>query len=104
MTFTTHGYPVMPFYIADTAPYHAYFRRVEPRIVFGAVDSGVPNRPGADGRTFLDLVWSHAPFPTRGQFVSVVQRTAADWAAAGLLTGAERQAVLTAAARADLRP
>lgn len=104
MTFTTHGFPVLPFYIADTEPYHAYFHRLEPRIVFGAEDSGVPNRPGADGRTFLDLVWAHAPFPTRGRFVSVVQRTAAAWESAGLLTRAERQAVLNAATRADLRP
>lgn len=102
MTFTTHGHPVRPFYVADRAPYHAYFTRVEPRVVFGAEDSGVPNRPGADGRTFLDVVWARAPFVHKGAFVRTVERVSSDWLRAGLFTRPQRQAVLTAAARADL--
>jgi hypothetical protein len=49
-------------------------------------------------------VWDHAPFPTRGQFVQVVQRISADWQADGLFTQQQRQDVISAAARADLRP
>jgi DUF1680 family protein len=104
MTFTTHGYSIVPFHIGDTAAYHGYFTRHEPQVVFGQVDSGVPNIPRADGMTFLDLVWAHAPFPTRGQFLQTVQRTAATWVDSGLFTQQQRQDVITAAARADLRP
>jgi uncharacterized protein len=104
MTFTTHGYSVTPFYLGDTAAYHGYFTRSEPQVVFGQIDSGVPNIPRADGLTFLDLVWAHAPFATRGQFVQTVQRTATTWVDSGLFTQRQRQDVITAAARADLRP
>ena len=103
-TFTTNGYPVVPFYINDTAPYHAYFRREEPVVVFGAVDSGVANHARADGLTFLDLVWAGAPFADQAQFVRTVRENASDWLAAGLFTRQESQAVQIAAARSDLRP
>jgi DUF1680 family protein len=102
MTFTTHGHPVTPFYVATTAPYHAYFTRAEPRVVFGTEDSGVPNVPGADGFTFLDRVWANAPFPNKGQFIRVIRQTSADWQANGLFTPRQGQDVLAAAARADL--
>ncbi|WP_214411901.1 beta-L-arabinofuranosidase domain-containing protein [Sphaerisporangium fuscum] len=102
MTFTTHGLRLVPFYIGDTRRYHAYFQRKEPSIVFGAVDSGVPNRAQADGVTFLDAVWSKAPFTTRGRFQSTVTRTAETWLTAGLLSPAEKDRVVSAAARAKL--
>ncbi|MER6562524.1 beta-L-arabinofuranosidase domain-containing protein, partial [Streptomyces sp. NPDC001027] len=60
--FTTHGLTLAPFHVADDARYHAYFRRVEPVVVFGASDSGVPNRSRGDGLTFLDVLWQQAPF------------------------------------------
>jgi DUF1680 family protein len=104
MSFTTNGYPVVPFYLNDTAPYHAYFKRAEPQIVFGALDSGVPNYRRSDGLTFLDLVWAQAPFPNQAQFVRVVQDVCAEWLRTGLLTRQQRQAILIAAAQADLRP
>jgi len=100
LTFTTGGLAVGPFYIADTAPYHGYFTRVEPRVVFGAVDSGVTNYADPDGFSFLDRVWARAPFATKGHLVRAVEDVSAAWVDAGLLTSPERQAVLTAAARA----
>jgi hypothetical protein len=104
MTFSTNGYPVGPFYVDDTAPYHAYFKRTEPRVVFGSVDSGVPNVQRADRLTFLDLVWADAPFADSAAFVRTVAAVSAEWEASGLFTRQQRQAVLTAANRADLRP
>ena len=102
MTFTTNGFTLMPFYVNDTNRYHAYFRRSEPEIVFGSVDSGVPNRQRGDGLTFLDVVWDQAPFPDKGAFVRTVEAVSSDWLQTGLLTRVERQSVLTAAARSDL--
>src|SRR6266487_149937 len=85
MTFATNGYTLAPFYNDDTNPYHVYFHRFEPEVVFGSVDSGVPNYQRSDGFTFLDLVWNEAPFAGQGQFQSVVARISAGWLAAGLL-------------------
>lgn len=69
MHFTTHGLTLAPFHLADDAPYHAYFKRAEPVVVFGAAASGVPNRARGDGLTFLDVLWGQAPFATSGRFV-----------------------------------
>ncbi|AQZ63636.1 unnamed protein product [[Actinomadura] parvosata subsp. kistnae] len=122
--FTTHGFTLRPWYVGDTQPHSAYFRRVEPQIVFGSIDSGVPNvrrddglpkydvpvsgipSPGTDGLTFLDVVWDQAPFATHGAFVSTVARTAAEFVRAGRLTGAQQDAVVAAAAsaRKELTP
>ena len=63
-----------------------------------------PNVPRSDGLTFLDVVWDQAPFPTRGQFLRTVERTSTTWSNSGLFTQQQRQAVITAAAQADLRP
>jgi hypothetical protein len=102
MNFTTHGLSLVPFYINDTKRYHAYFHRVEPEIVFGEVDSGVPNYDRGDAVTFLDAVWANAPFADRGQFQSTVAKTAEEWVSAGLLTPDEKNKVVSAAARARL--
>ncbi|WP_246113741.1 glycoside hydrolase family 127 protein, partial [Streptomyces montanus] len=102
MHFTTHGLVLAPFHIGDDSNYHAYFKRSEPVIVFGAADSGVPNRDRGDGTTFLDLVWNQAPFTTSGRFVRAVRATAGDWLSEGLLTRSERDRVVAAATRADL--
>ncbi|MEV5695615.1 beta-L-arabinofuranosidase domain-containing protein [Micromonospora globbae] len=119
MLFTTHGFTLRPYYISDTQPVSSYFRRVEPTIVFGSVDTGVPNRkrndglpnydvpvagipsPGTDGPTFLDLVWDEAPFATHGAFVSTVARTAEAFVEAGVFTDAEKDVVVSHAARAS---
>ena len=91
-----------PFHVDTTDAYHMYFKRAEPEIVFGATGSGVENRPGADGRSFLDEVWDEGPFRNRAGLVLAVTRVADARVAAGSLTAAQRQAVLRAATRADL--
>jgi DUF1680 family protein len=116
--FTTHGFTLRPYYISDTQPVSSYFRRVEPTVVFGSIDTGVPNRkrddglpnydvpvtgipsPGTDGPTFLDLVWDEAPFPDHGAFVSTVTRTAEAFVGAGVLTAGEKDRIVADAARA----
>jgi hypothetical protein len=72
MTFRTNGYTLAPFYNEDANPYHVYYHRNEPEIVFGVAGSGVPNRQGGDGLTFLDLVWAKAPFRDDGAFQRAV--------------------------------
>jgi hypothetical protein len=115
MRFVTSGYPLAPFYAADpaadgeraaTKPYHVYVRRHEPEIVFGSIDSGVPNHARPDGLTFLDVLWDEAPFTDHGQLESAVGRITGEWQQAGRLTAQERAAIVSAAARAerDLRP
>jgi DUF1680 family protein len=105
MHFSVNGYTLAPFYIADpdpgmTGPYHIYVRRHEPTVVFGSIDSGVPNRPRGDGLTFLDLVWSEAPFASFEQFLATLNKISAAW-----LSEPERMAILDATnrARAELR-
>jgi hypothetical protein len=100
LSFTTNGLNLGPFYIDDTAPYHGYFTRVEPRIVFGTQDAGVTNYADPDGFTFLDRVWAEAPFATKGDLVRTVEDLSGAWFDAGRFTREERQAVLTAVARA----
>jgi len=101
--FTTHGLTLAPFHVADDSPYHAYFRRSEPLVVFGTADSGVPNRPRADGLTFLDVLWQQAPFATSARFLRAVRVLADRWLSEGLFTQTERDRVMAAATRADLR-
>jgi DUF1680 family protein len=101
--FTTHGLTLAPFHVADDARYHAYFRRVEPVVVFGTSDSGVPNRSRGDGLTFLDVLWQQAPFATSAVFVAAVRTLADAWQAEGRLTRAERDRVVAAATAANLR-
>ncbi|MEV4721829.1 beta-L-arabinofuranosidase domain-containing protein [Micromonospora noduli] len=117
--FTTHGLTLRPYHIADTQAASSYFRRVEPTIVFGSIDTGVPNRkrndglphydipvtgvpsPGTDGPTFLDLVWDQAPFATHGAFVSTVTRTAETFVEAGVFTRAEKDRIVGYAAQSN---
>ncbi|MEV0154288.1 beta-L-arabinofuranosidase domain-containing protein [Micromonospora sp. NPDC050686] len=116
--FTTHGFTLRPYYISDSQAASSYFRRVEPTIVFGSVDTGVPNykrddglpnydvpvtgitSPGDDGPTFLDLVWDQAPFATHGAFQSAVARTAEAFLRDGTFTEAEKDLVVSGAAKA----
>ncbi|MGP4014912.1 glycoside hydrolase family 127 protein [Saccharopolyspora sp. 5N708] len=123
-TFTTAGLTLRPHYVGDAQPQSPYFRRVEPDVVFGTINTGVPNRkrddnlpnydvpvqgvdsPGDDGLTFLDVVWDAAPFASHGDFVRRVKQTADDWVSAGLFSGVERDTVIRYAAEAEreLRP
>ncbi|WP_201435471.1 beta-L-arabinofuranosidase domain-containing protein [Saccharothrix sp. 6-C] len=117
-TFTTGGLALRPYYISDEQPASSYFRRVEPTVVFGSLDTGVPNRkrddglphydvpvegitsPGADGPTFLDLLWDQAPFADHGRFVAAATALADAFVTAGTFTGAERDVVVAKAASA----
>ncbi|MFF0824504.1 beta-L-arabinofuranosidase domain-containing protein [Micromonospora haikouensis] len=117
--FAVQGLSLRPYYIADTQPASSYFRRVEPTVVFGSIDTGVPNRkrdenlpnydvpvtgivsPGDDGPTFLDLLWDEAPFADHSKFVAAVTRIAQAFAVAGVFTEAERALVVTRAGQAD---
>ncbi|RYP13973.1 hypothetical protein DL765_006639 [Monosporascus sp. GIB2] len=117
---TTHGnLTVRPYYISDTQAVSSYFRRVEPAVVFGTIDTGVPNRkrndglpnydvpvagipsPGTDGPTFLDLVWDQAPFATHAAFVDAVTSTAEAFVAAGVYTVEERDVIVAKAGEAE---
>jgi hypothetical protein len=53
--FTTHGFTLRPWYIGDTQPQSAYFRRIEPEIVFGSISTGVPNRKRDDDLPNYDV-------------------------------------------------
>jgi DUF1680 family protein len=104
--FTLDGRTLAPFHVADPQssephPYHIYVRRREPRIVFGSVDAGVDNRARADGLTLLDVVWDQAPFASHADLVAAVERVSEEWRAAGLLEQNERDAVVSAAGRAE---
>ncbi|MET9041881.1 hypothetical protein ABZX34_03090 [Streptomyces sp. NPDC004362] len=79
-----------------------YFKRTEPEIVFGATATGIENRPGAEGLTFLDEVWDRGPFRNRGGLVQAVTAVSRDRVAAGELTADERHTLIKAAARADI--
>ncbi|MBD0421819.1 glycoside hydrolase family 127 protein [Streptomyces sp. TRM S81-3] len=98
--FTLDGTTLAPFHLGDTTPYHAYFRRSEPEIVFRGERTGVPNRRTAGGRTFLDALWARSPFASHGELVRAVRRLSGQWLAEGLLSRAEREEVVAAAERA----
>ena len=53
--------------------------------------------------TFLDALWEQAPFATSGRFVRAVRTLADTWLSEGLFSRAERDGVIAAAVRADLR-
>jgi DUF1680 family protein len=111
---------VRPYYISDTQAVSTYFRRVEPTVVFGIINTGVQNRkrndglpkydvpvagiasPGTDGPTFLDLVWDQAPFATHLAFVEVVTSTADAFVAAKVYTAEERDTVVAKANEAEM--
>ncbi|WP_078877680.1 beta-L-arabinofuranosidase domain-containing protein [Streptomyces sp. 150FB] len=102
MTFTANGLTLVPFYLNTTANYHMYYRRAEPEVVFGSTDTGVANRAGRDGRTFLDEVWDQGPFAHRAAFIRAVADVSSERFGAGELSRQERQALVVAATRADL--
>jgi hypothetical protein len=105
--FGTHDHTLRPLYIGVNEAHHIYFKRVEPTVVFGSVNSGVSNETVDDeGFSFLDRVWEAAPFANHGQFVHQVQDVSGEWQAHGRFTRNDSRAVIAAAARAEdsLRP
>ena len=63
--YTLNGTEFAPFYEGTEDRTHAYFRRAEPKVVFGNTDSGVANPAKSDGTTLLDEIWAGAPFATK---------------------------------------
>ncbi|WP_158853093.1 beta-L-arabinofuranosidase domain-containing protein [Saccharothrix deserti] len=105
--FSTHDHTLRPLYIGIDDAHHIYFKRVEPTVVFGSVDSGVSNETvDDDGFSFLDRVWAAAPFANHGRFVRRVRDVSGEWQARGRFTREDRRAVIAAAERAEdsLRP
>ncbi|MGW5634684.1 beta-L-arabinofuranosidase domain-containing protein [Streptomyces sp. NPDC003832] len=98
--FTLDGTVFAPFAEGTEDPTHAYFRRAEPRVVFGNSDSGVANPVRSDGTTLLDEIWAGAPFTGKGALVARVRSTVDAWVAAGLLGAAEGRTVVGTAQRA----
>jgi uncharacterized protein len=100
--FTTHDHTLRPLYIGINEAHHIYFRRSEPTVAFGTVDSGVSNEPVDDqGFSFLDRVWEAAPFATHHRFVRRVRDVSEEWQNQGRLTPENRRAVIAAAITAE---
>ncbi|CCK31979.1 secreted protein [Streptomyces davaonensis JCM 4913] len=102
--FTLDGTEFAPFHEGTEDPTHAYFRRSEPRVVFGGTDSGVANPAKSDGTTLLDEIWAAAPFAGKGALVARVRSTVDAWVAAGLLSAADGRTVVSTAQRATYAP
>jgi uncharacterized protein len=92
-----------PFFEGTEHAFHSYFRRVEPKIVFAGVDSGVANPVRADGSTFLDEVWGAVPFSARNVFVDRVNAVARRWMGEGLMSVADDDRVIRTARNAQIR-
>ncbi|MBV7696372.1 beta-L-arabinofuranosidase domain-containing protein [Streptomyces sp. TRM70350] len=99
--YTLDGTEFAPFFEGTEDPTHAYFRRVEPRVVFGNRDSGVANPAKADGTTLLDEVWAGAPFGGKGALVARVRSAVNAWVAAGLFARADGDRVVRTAEQAS---
>ncbi|WP_406418128.1 beta-L-arabinofuranosidase domain-containing protein [Streptomyces sp. NBC_01614] len=97
---TLAGTEFAPFFEGTEDPTHAYFRRSEPRVIFGNSDSGVANPAKSDGTTLLDEIWAGAPFGSKGALVSRVRSTVNAWVSAGLLSQAGGQTVVRTAEQA----
>lgn len=87
----------------DESAASSYFRRVEPDVVFGTIDTKVPNRkrndglpkydvpvegitsPGKGGLTFRNVVWDQAPFAMHAAFIDAVTSTVNAFVDAGML-------------------
>ncbi|MGN9816800.1 beta-L-arabinofuranosidase domain-containing protein [Streptomyces sp. SD11] len=102
--YTLNGTEFAPFFEGTEDPTHAYFRRSEPKVVFGGTDSGVTNPARSNGTTLLDEIWAGAPFTTKTALVTRVQNTVNTWVSAGLLTQTDAQKVVTTAQNASYVP
>ncbi|MFJ8531901.1 beta-L-arabinofuranosidase domain-containing protein [Streptomyces sp. NPDC093591] len=102
--YTLGGTEFAPFFEGTEDPTHAYFRRSEPRVIFGNSDSGVANPAKSDGTTLLDEIWAGAPFSGKGALVTRVRSTVNAWVSAGLLSQADGQTVVRTAEQATYAP
>ncbi|MER5526201.1 beta-L-arabinofuranosidase domain-containing protein [Streptomyces sp. NPDC002677] len=97
----TAGTEFAPFHEGTEDPTHAYFRRSEPTVVFGGLDSGVANPAKPDGGSLLDEIWAGAPFHDKWALVARVRSAVAAWVADGLLPGADGDRVVATAREAS---
>ncbi|MFK4104946.1 beta-L-arabinofuranosidase domain-containing protein [Streptomyces sp. NPDC019531] len=97
---TLNGTEFAPFFEGTEDPTHAYFRRSEPKVVFGKLDSGVVNPVKSGGTSLLDEIWAGAPFATKSALVTKVRSTVSSWVAAGLLGQADGRTVVATAQQA----
>ncbi|MCT7356641.1 glycoside hydrolase family 127 protein [Streptomyces sp. 15-116A] len=102
--FTLDGVELAPFSEGTEDPTHVYFRRSEPRVIFGTSDSGVANPARDDGTTLLDAVWAGAPFRGKDALVRRVRSTVDAWVSGGLLSEEEGAAVVRTAREATYVP
>jgi hypothetical protein len=68
-------------------------------VVVGEIDSGVPNRVDDDSCSINDLIADEQVWPNRGAFTSHVAKVTNELRAGGMITGRERGAIMSAAAR-----
>ncbi|WP_369269460.1 beta-L-arabinofuranosidase domain-containing protein [Streptomyces sp. R11] len=101
---TLAGTEFAPFFEGTEDPTHAYFRRSEPRLIFGNSDSGVANPAKSDGTTLLDEIWAGAPFANKGALVSRVRSTVSAWVTDGLLSQTNGQTVVRTAEQGTYAP
>jgi hypothetical protein len=71
-------------------------------VVIGTTPSGVPNRVNDLGCTIDDLIADEQPWPSKGRFQRHVTHVATDLRADGLISGRERGAIVSAAARSGI--
>ncbi|MFD7685132.1 beta-L-arabinofuranosidase domain-containing protein [Streptomyces sp. NPDC059781] len=98
--YTLDGIELAPFAEGTEDPTHAYFRRSEPRVIFGTSDSGVANPARSDGTTLLDEIWAGAPFRGKGALVTRVRSAVDAWVSEGLLSRADGDKVVSTAQKA----
>ncbi|GGV59836.1 hypothetical protein GCM10010294_08350 [Streptomyces griseoloalbus] len=98
--YTLDGVELAPFSEGTEDPTHAYFRRSEPRVIFGVSDSGVANPARGDGTTLLDEIWAGAPFSGKGALVTRVRSTVDAWVSAASLSRADGDKVVRTAGEA----
>lgn len=99
--YALDGAEFAPFSEGTEDPTHAYFRRAEPRLVFGSNDSGVANPARANGTTLLDEIWAGAPFADKSALVARIRSTVNAWVAAGLVSAVDGQRVVDTAQNAS---
>jgi hypothetical protein len=102
--FTLAGVELAPFLEGTTDAFHSYFRRTEPAVVFGGVESGVANPARTNKSTLLDDVWDAAPFLNKPELLKGVARVASTWVTDGALTQSDADRVYRAAQRAAFSP
>jgi hypothetical protein len=98
--FTLAGVELAPFLEGTEDAFHSYFRRVEPSVVFGGVNSGVANPARANKTTLLDDIWQSAPFANKPELLRRVTQVTDAWVSEGSLSRADADRIYSAAQRA----